>query len=115
MTGSILPSGGSGHSGASSRVVRMIVINWIGGAVIGALTAAALLWLDIAGIGSLVSRTSNAAAAIALLFGGFALTFASLVAGTAIMLIPKEDKPRDPPGGHGAVTGELAPARVIAR
>lgn len=112
MTGSILPSG---NGGTEFRVVRMIVLNWLGGAIIGIVTAAALLWLDIAGIGSLMARTSNGMAAIALLFGGFALTFASLVAGTAIMLMPKEDSPRDPPGGHGAVSGELAPVRIVAR
>lgn len=97
------------------RVVRMIIVNWIGGAFLGVVFAGALLWVDAGGLGGLILRSSNMVAALALLCGGFALTFASLAAGTAIMMMPKSDEPKDPPsGGHGAVSGELIPVPVVA-
>ncbi len=118
MGGATMPGRTPRGGGDSMRVVRMIVFNWIGGAILGLLAAGGLLWLDIAGIGSSIWRSSNMFAALALLFGGFALTFASLVAGTAVMLMAGEDEPRDPPGGHGLKmgieAGELIPVRQTA-
>ncbi|MBM3607399.1 MAG: hypothetical protein FJX29_02940 [Alphaproteobacteria bacterium] len=117
MNGAIIPPGGNGfrrNSQKDTRIIRLIVFNWIAGAVLGLGVAAALILMDVAGIGSLIWRSSNATSALALLAGGFALTFASLVAGTAIMLVPKNDSPHDPPDGLGAAA-QLAPARAVAK
>ncbi len=69
------------------RVPRLIVVNWIVGMGFGALFAATLLWLDVAGLGGLIWRSESQSAALFLLFGGFAVTFGSAVSGTAIMLM----------------------------
>ena len=83
------------------RVVHLIVFNWLLGAGIGAAFAGLLIWADIAHIGRLILNAQPVWPGLALLFGGFAVTFGSLVAGTAIMLIPaKDEPPDDPPGGR---------------
>lgn len=92
------------------RVVHLVVYNWLLGAGIGAGFAALVIWSDLAGLGALILRSEPIWPPLALLFGGFALTFGSLVAGTAIMLAPRDDDPPDDPPG-----GRLIPIRVTAR
>ena len=98
------------HRKRSLRVVHLIVLNWIGGVVLGAAFAGLLIWFDIGHIGRLIQNASPMWPPLVLLFGGFAVTFGALVAGTAVMLIPRdEDPPDDPP------RGPLIPVKVGAR
>jgi hypothetical protein len=93
------------------RIVHLVVRNWIAGALLGAVFAGMLIWSDLGGMGRLLLRSDPVWPPLLLLFGGFAVTFGALVAGTAIMLIPKDDEPPDnPPGG-----GRMIPIRVRAR
>jgi len=80
-------------------LVRMMVVNWIVGACMGVAFALVLLAGDVGGMRSLIMGADMAAPALALLFGGFAVTFGAVIAATAIMLLPGEDDDRD--GGHG--------------
>lgn len=92
------------------RVVHLIVLNWIGGALLGVFFAGLLIWSDLGGVGRLIMSATPIWPPLLLLFGGFALTFGSLVAGTAIMLIPKDEEPPDDPPG-----GRMIPVRAHAR
>jgi len=71
---------------ASRSILRLVVTNWILGAVAGAFCASLLLAFDFGGLRGLMFRESaTAMAGLALLFGGFAVTFGGVVCGSAIM------------------------------
>ena len=74
---------------AIPRVVRLLAINGALGVGVGCAAATGLLMTDAGGLATLMSQTGSYAAAGALLFGGFALTFGSLAMASAIMLLPK--------------------------
>lgn len=92
-------------------LVRMVIVNWIMGACMGVAFAALLIAADVAGMGSLISSTDLAIPALALLFGGFAITFGGVIAATAIMLMNEDD---DSDGGHGFMLKPI-PVRAVAR
>lgn len=71
-------------------MVQFIVRHAVMGVGFGFLFAAVTLWLDVAGLRTLLWRSPDWIVALCLLFGGFAVTFGSAVAGTAIMLLPDE-------------------------
>lgn len=73
------------------RIVRYLFIHAGIGIAVGCVCAAAMLLLDVAGVGTLVAGTSTPWVPIALLFGGFSLTFGSLAMGSAIMLLPEQE------------------------
>lgn len=73
------------------RVVTLLAINGGIGAAVGMAAAGLLLLSDAGGLATLFgqSGTSTQIAACAMLFGGFALTFASLAMASAVMLLPR--------------------------
>ena len=73
---------------AQSRIIRLVGLHALGGAGLGA--------------------------AIALLLGGFVATFASVVAATAVMLIPEREGGRRNGGGRIQPIPVLVPVRAIA-
>jgi hypothetical protein len=78
------------------RLLRYLALHAIFGAGIGICAAASLLYLDVAGLGTLFAASDMKIEAGVLLFAFFALTFASLSMGSAIMLLPRDDSfPRD--------------------
>ena len=87
-------------------LVRMMLLNWASGILVGVICASIVLAVDLAGIRSLMIRSNFLWQGLALLFGGFAITFGGVVCATAIMTLPtdEEQKPR---GGHGQ--------RILAR
>lgn len=87
-------------------LIRMVIVNWILGAFMGVAFAAVLLAADVAGMGSLMLGANLSLPALALLFGGFAITFGGVIAATAVMLTNEDD---DEDGGHGF---HLEPVRV---
>jgi hypothetical protein len=72
--------------------VRLLAINAGFGAMIGCGAAGGLLLTDTGGLATLFAQSggSTKVAAAALLFGGFAITFASLAMASAIMLLPRK-------------------------
>lgn len=81
----------------ANPLFRLLVTNGVSGAVLGIVFVAGLLALDVAGIHSLLSRTGEWVVGLSLLTMGSIVTFASVSMGGAIMMLPKEDAPRDPP------------------
>jgi len=75
---------------AVPRVVRLLAINAAIGGVVGIAAAAALLVSDAGGLATLMQQSGTYVSASALLFGGFALTFASLAMGSAVMMLPRK-------------------------
>ncbi|MFN3889189.1 MAG: hypothetical protein ACK4MV_02240 [Beijerinckiaceae bacterium] len=92
-------------------LIRMVILNWIVGAFMGVAFAAVLLAADVAGMRTLMLGHTVSVPALALLFGGFAITFGGVIAATAVMLMKEDD---DGDGGHGYRL-EPAPVRVVAR
>lgn len=78
--------------GISDPVVRLVVVNWLLGMVLGLLAAGLVFWLDLGGLRSLLLQSDFALAGFALLFVSFAATFGGLVCGTAVMMV-KSDEP----------------------
>ncbi|MBS0244229.1 MAG: hypothetical protein JSS20_18830 [Proteobacteria bacterium] len=76
------------------RAVTLLFWNGLIGAAIGCVAAAAMLIADTGGIRTLAAQSGSLWLASALLAGSFALTFASLAMGSAIMLLP-HTHPRD--------------------
>jgi hypothetical protein len=100
----------------SKSIVRLVVTNWIIGAALGVLFAALLLWLDVAGLRHLMFRdAATAAAGLALLFGGFAVTFGSVVCGSAIMAVAARKRSRDDQGGAMMPAKPLLSPVVVRR
>lgn len=73
------------------KLIRFLALHAAFGAVLGIVIAAALLWLDIAGLGGLFAAERATIAPALLYFGSFAFTFASGAMGTAVMLLPKSE------------------------
>ncbi len=80
------------------RIVRLIVLNWALGAVLGAAMAALLLAIDLLGLRTLLWRSDVAAVGTAAFVALFALTFAGVVAATAAMRAGQDDDD-EPKGG----------------
>jgi hypothetical protein len=98
---------------AERQLISILLWNALGGAMLGVLFAAFLLYWDVAGIGSLIAASDRPWPAILLLFGGFAVTFGSAVCGTAIM--GQRDDRDDGPGGGHRDPGELIPIELRIR
>ena len=90
-----------------------IIANWALGALVGQVCVALLLCFDPVGLRGLLARSDLAMVALAMLCGGFAVTFGGVVCAGAVML-----SERDPEGGgrRGRLSW-LRPAflRVAAR
>jgi hypothetical protein len=71
-------------------ILRLLAVNGAIGVGVGCAAAGGLLLTDAGGLATLFEQTGSYAAAGALLFGGFALTFGSLAMASAIMLLPRE-------------------------
>ncbi|MCB1480628.1 MAG: hypothetical protein KDJ55_01380 [Rhodobiaceae bacterium] len=94
---------------------RLLAINFTIGAVVATMVVAGLILSDTQGIGTLVRNTQSPAIAVALLFGGFLITFSSVAMGWAIMRIgaPEDDSGKG--GGKPVPAAVLAPVPVRSR
>ena len=79
------------------RLVRTMIVNWIGGMAVGVVCAALLLIFDVAGVRSLLWRSDMAVAGTLMLMAAFAFTFGGLVCAAAVMRADDDD--RGPPRG----------------
>ena len=85
-------------------VVRLVVMHWGLGVVVGVLCAALLLWLDVGGLRTMLVRPDRLMwEGLVLLFGGFACTFGGVVAASAVMTVPRNERSSD---GGGRLTPE---------
>jgi hypothetical protein len=89
---------------ARNPVLSLILVNGLAGAFVALLLVVAILVLDIGGLGTLVAGSDMPVVPVALLTGGFVITFSSVAMGTAIMWVG-----RDEGGGTG---GRPVPVRV---
>jgi hypothetical protein len=81
----------------ANPLFRLLVIHGLSGVGLGIAFVAGILALDVAGIHSLLSRTGEWVVGLSLLAMGSIVTFASVSMGGAIMMLAKEDAPREPP------------------
>jgi hypothetical protein len=72
-----------------------MALNAAGGALIGALTAAAIIWLDLGGMGTRVAHAANPVIPVLLLVVPFATVFGGVVTASALLTMPYEKKFRD--------------------
>jgi len=79
-----------GTSGTVPKLLRLLAVHGAMGVAIGCAAAGGLLMTDAGGLATLMGQTGSYAAASALLFGGFALTFGSLAMASAIMMLPRK-------------------------
>jgi hypothetical protein len=113
------PTGESPTEPKGNPVVRMIVMHWVLGNLLGVACAGALLLFDPLGIRALLVRSNALIPGLVMLFVGFGTTFGGVVAATAVMLQKKDDddEPRGPPSGGlreriAALQPAPAPVRV---
>lgn len=102
------------NSKTPSRLVRLMISNWMLGWAVGFACAAAVLASNIAGICDLMLRSDVMWQGLTLLFGGFGLFFGGVVCATAIMLLPTDEESWEDRGG-GTAAPVLLPAYVLAR
>lgn len=69
-------------------MLRFLALNALSGMALGVLVAASLLFFDIGGLGTHLARAQHPIINGLLLFVPLALTFGSVVTGTAIMTMP---------------------------
>jgi hypothetical protein len=114
------PTGESPTEPKGNPIVRMIVIHWVLGSLLGVAFAGALLLFDPFGLRALLVRSDALVPGLIMLFVGFGTTFGGVVAATAVMF-EKQDEDEDDRDGppSGGIRGRiqklepaLAPARV---
>lgn len=74
------------------RMLRFMAVNAAFGALIGVLTAVAIIWLDIGGIGTRIAQASNPVIPVLLLVAPFAFVFGGVVTASALLMMPYEKK-----------------------
>ncbi len=95
------------------RLVRFVLRNIGIGVAIGWSMLAAILYLDVGGLWSLISHSSYWFAAVFLLAGGFAVTFGPAAVATAV-LMGCEFREDDTDQASKAPVTDLAPVKVAA-
>ena len=103
--------GYNGMARMKNRIVPYLIRNGLAGAGIGVLVVAAILVLDIGQVGTLLFNGSDTVVGLILMVWFFALTFASVAMGSAIMVLGHRPKGSDPDKGTRAPSG-LAHALV---
>lgn len=93
---------------------RLLVVNLLSGAAIGVIFVIGLLWSDVYGLRTLISRDPEGLVALCALLAGCIITASSVVAGSAIMMNRKSRDDDDDRGG-GPGIHELVPIKVRSR
>lgn len=94
--------------------LKLVLSHAAMGAAFGFAFAVALVMLDAQGLGTLIWRSDSGWIAFLLLAGGFMVTFGSLVAGSAVMMLSSEGDDSHGDGDGGSGRRELRPVRVRA-
>lgn len=77
------------------QMLIFLAVNAAAGVLLGVLTAAAIIWLDLGGIGARIAQAANPVIPVLLLVVPFATVFGGVVAASAIITMPYEKKFRD--------------------
>jgi hypothetical protein len=77
------------------QMLRFMALNAAFGSLIGALTAAAVIYFDIGGIGTRIAHAANPIMPVLLLVVPFASLFGGAATASAILLMPYEKKYKD--------------------
>ena len=77
------------------QMLRFMAVNAAAGALIGIISAVAIIWLDIGGIGTRIAHAANPVVPVLLLVLPFATVFGGVVVASAIVTMPYEKKFRD--------------------
>ncbi|RIK84329.1 MAG: hypothetical protein DCC69_12790 [Hyphomicrobiales bacterium] len=77
------------------QMLTFMAVNAAAGMLIGVLAAAAIVWLDIGGIGTRIGQAANPVVPVLLLVVPFATVFGGVVTASAILTMPYEKKFRD--------------------
>ncbi len=72
------------------KLVRFVVINSLIGNGLGWLVAAAVVYFDLNGFGSLVMESRHMGVALFIMFFSFGITFAFAYLTTAVLLLPTD-------------------------
>ena len=80
------------------RMLRFMLLHALLGSLIGAATAAAVILLDLGGIGTRIATAANPVLPVLLLVIPFASLFGGAATASAILLMPYETKYKDRPG-----------------
>ena len=70
------------------KLIRFVLVNSIIGVLIGWMIAAALLWMNVSGLGDMFMRSDAKPVIVALLGMSFGVTFGFAYLSTAVMLMP---------------------------
>ena len=70
------------------KLIRFVVLNAAIGIVIGWAIAAALLWMNVSGLGDMYAHSDAKPLILALLGMSFGVTFGFAYLSTAVMLLP---------------------------
>ncbi len=80
------------------HMIRFLAGHCALGVSIGVVTACLLVWLNVGGLGQLITGDgARRWVALGLLGFGFAITFGSLAMGSALFLLPRDEDARPPP------------------
>lgn len=96
----------------SRPILRLFLINWALGILLGCAFATAMLVFNVSGIGSLIARSDMAVAATLLLYVGFSVTCGGVVCASAVMRMVRDE---DLPPSGAAEFAEPAVVRIGAR
>ena len=90
------------------RIVRLYILHCLIGFALAALFTAAVVWLDIAGIGHLVTHVTGGYVALLVFFVLNGIVFAGVQTAIAIMTMSYDDTPKPPRGRTQPVTAPVA-------
>ena len=96
------------------RLVRAMIVNWIGGMGVGLICAALLLAYDFAGVRTLLLRSDMFITGTLMLFAAFAFTFGGIVCAAAVMRFGSEDDDEPRGGRRSRVSREPRPVLAMA-
>ncbi len=96
-----------------NRLVRLMIANWALGWAVGFVCASGVLLSNLSGLRDLMMSSQLMLQGLALLYGGFGITFGGVVCATAIMLLPSDEDSWE--GGGGARAPILLPAYALAK
>lgn len=96
-----------------SPLLKLLLVNGLLGAGAAIGLVAGLVAFDAHGLRTLLASDHLPWVALILLTFGITITFSSVAMGAAIMLLPREEKPKSDNGLRAPVT-ELVPVRVAA-
>jgi hypothetical protein len=75
--------------------LRLLAINALAGVALATIVVAAVIALDVSHIGTMLMKDRSPAVALAILFGSFVVTCASVMMGTAIMMLARDHDDQD--------------------